>query len=92
DLSPWTGTQNSMNIDGVDYEWLRVIAQAYLAIRSKQQANELFGNMLLHRLTRLAEHYERQSKNFMSEDIRGPMMARAAEAMRDVIKDTEKGQ
>ena len=47
-----------------------------------------FGQLLWTRLERLAEHYERQSGNFMPMDIRGPMMAQAAETMRHVLNDT----
>jgi len=46
-----------------------------------------FGQMLFRRLTRLAEHYERMSVLFMSNDIRGPMMADAAKDMRLVVSD-----
>ena len=46
-----------------------------------------FGELLWRQLTRVAEHYERQSDNFMPQDIRGPMMFQAAETMRQVLKD-----
>ena len=46
-----------------------------------------FGELVWRRLLRFAEHYERQSKNFMSDDIRGPMMAQAAKDMRFVLSD-----
>jgi len=49
-----------------------------------------FGEMLWRRLNRVADHYERQSSNFMPEDIRGPMMAEAAKSMRHVLSDTKK--
>ena len=49
-----------------------------------------FGEMLWRRLTRMAEHYEKQSGNFMPEDIRGPMMAQAAKDMQYVLTDTDK--
>jgi hypothetical protein len=48
----------------------------------------VFGEKLWRRLARMAEHYERQSGNFMEWDIRGPMMAKAAEDMRHVLDDT----
>lgn len=47
-----------------------------------------FGEMLYRRLSRMADHYQRQSGNFMPNDIRGPMMAKAAEDMRHVLNDT----
>ena len=46
-----------------------------------------FGELLWRRLTRVAEHYEHQSGNFMPHDVRGPMMSQAAETMRQVLKD-----
>lgn len=46
-----------------------------------------FCELLWRRLLRTAEHYERQSQNFMPEDIRGPMMKDAAKAMRFVLSD-----
>jgi hypothetical protein len=46
-----------------------------------------FGELVWRRLLRFAEHYERQSKNFMPDDIRGPMMAQAAKHMRFVLSD-----
>jgi hypothetical protein len=46
-----------------------------------------FGELVWRRLLRFAEHYERQSKNFMPDDIRGPMMAQAAKDMRFVLSD-----
>lgn len=46
-----------------------------------------FGELVWRRLLRLAEHYEKQSKNFMPDDIRGPMMAQAAKDMRFVLSD-----
>jgi hypothetical protein len=49
-----------------------------------------FGEMLWRRLARMADHYERQSVNFMPHDIRGPMMAHAASDMRHVLNDTRK--
>lgn len=47
-----------------------------------------FGEMLWRRLARMADHYERQSGNFMPNDIRGTMMAQASEDMRHVLNDT----
>ena len=38
----------------------------------------------------MAEHYEKQSGNFMPEDIRGPMMEQAAKDMRHVLTDSAK--
>jgi len=49
-----------------------------------------FSEMLWRRLTRMAEHYERQSQNFMPDDIRRSMMQRAAKDMRHVLEDTKK--
>ncbi len=49
-----------------------------------------FGELLWRRLTRMAEHYEKQSDNFMPEDIQGKLMAQAAEDMRHVLTDTAK--
>lgn len=49
-----------------------------------------FGEMLWRRLARMADHYERQSGNFMWLDIRGPMMAQAARDMRHVLDDTRR--
>ena len=46
-----------------------------------------FGELLWRRLRRLAEHYEKQSGNFMEWDSRGPMMAQAAKDMRFVLSD-----
>jgi hypothetical protein len=46
-----------------------------------------FGELVWRRLLRFAEHYERQSKDFMPDDIRGPMMAQAAKDMRFVLSD-----
>ena len=46
-----------------------------------------FGELLWRRLLCFAEHYERQSTNFMPDDIRGPMMAQAAKDMRFVLSD-----
>jgi hypothetical protein len=46
-----------------------------------------FGELLWRRLLRFAEHYERQSENFMPGDIRGPMMGQAAKDMRFVLSD-----
>jgi hypothetical protein len=47
-----------------------------------------FGELLWHRINRMAEHYDRQSGNFMPNDIRGPMMVKAATDMRHVLADT----
>lgn len=47
-----------------------------------------FGELVWRRLLKTAEHCERQSGNFMDGDIRGPMMAEAAERMRFVLSDT----
>lgn len=49
-----------------------------------------YGQLLHRRLTRMAEHYEKMSGNFMPEDIRGPMMAQAAKDMRHVLEDCSK--
>ena len=49
-----------------------------------------FGEMLWKRLYRMSDHYEKQSKQFVSGDIRGPMMAQAAEDMRHVLTDTDR--
>ena len=49
-----------------------------------------FGAMLWRRLAKMADHYERQSGNFMSSDIRGPMMSQAAKDMRHVLDDTQR--
>lgn len=46
-----------------------------------------FGELVWRRLLRMAEHYEKQSDNFMEWDIRGPMMAEAAKSMRFVLSD-----
>lgn len=46
-----------------------------------------FSSMIWSRLNRMADHYECMSRNFMPEDIRGPMMALAAKDMRHVLKD-----
>ncbi len=46
-----------------------------------------FAEMLWRRLSRMAEHYERQSGNFMDGDIRGPMIAQAAKDMQHVLRD-----
>lgn len=44
----------------------------------------------LYRLQRLAEHYERQSQNFMPGDIRANCMADAGKDMRHVLNDCAK--
>ena len=49
-----------------------------------------FGEMLWRRLARMADHHERQSGNFMPDDIRGPMMAQSAKDMRHVLEDTRR--
>ncbi len=49
-----------------------------------------FGEMLWRRLAKMADHYERQSDNFMPDDIRGPMMAQSAKDMRHVLDDTRR--
>jgi len=49
-----------------------------------------FGEMLWRRLAKMADHYERQSGNVMPNDIRGSMMAQAANDMRHVLSDTRK--
>lgn len=49
-----------------------------------------FGELLWRRLTRMAEHYERQSKNFMPGDIRACGMNDAAKDMRHVLADCAK--
>jgi hypothetical protein len=46
-----------------------------------------FGELVWRRLLRTAEHYERQSENFMPGDVRSPMMKDAAKAMRFVLSD-----
>ena len=46
-----------------------------------------FGELVWRRLLRTAEHYEKQSGNFMDWDTRGPMMAEAAKSMRFVLSD-----
>ena len=46
-----------------------------------------FGELLWNRLTRMAEHYERQSGNFMPEDVRSMGMRDAAKDMRLVLHD-----
>lgn len=47
-----------------------------------------FGELVWRRLVRVAEHYEKQSENFMEWDSRGPMMAQAAKDMRFVLSGT----
>jgi len=47
-----------------------------------------FGELVWRRLVRMAEHYERQSANFMPGDNRAGMMANAARDMRFVLSDT----
>ena len=49
-----------------------------------------FSEMLWRRLAKMADHYERQSVNFMPNDIRGPMMAQSANDMRHVLDDTRR--
>lgn len=44
---------------------------------------------ILKNLSKMADHYERQSGNFMPNDIRGAVMARAAADMRHVLNDTQ---
>lgn len=46
-----------------------------------------FGELLWRRLLRMAEHYEKQSGNFMPGDSRADMMAQAARDMRFVLSD-----
>lgn len=46
-----------------------------------------YAEMLWRRLSRMSEHYERQSANFMDGDIRGPMMACAAKDMKHVLRN-----
>lgn len=41
---------------------------------------------VVNEISRLAEHYERQSSNFMAGDIRGPMMKQAADDMNEAIE------
>lgn len=49
-----------------------------------------FAEMLHRRLKRMAEFYERQSKNFMPGDIRALVMREAAKDMFHVLRDTAK--
>lgn len=49
-----------------------------------------FGELLWRRLEKMADHYERQSGNFMPRDIRGPMMQHASDDMRHVLNNTAK--
>lgn len=49
----------------------------------------VFAEKLWRRLCRFAEHYERQSGNFMPGDIRANMMAQAASDMRHILNDTK---
>lgn len=50
----------------------------------------MFGTLLWRRLTRLSEHYEHQSGNFMPGDTRAVCMRIAAAGMRHVLIDTQK--
>lgn len=47
-----------------------------------------FGELVWNRLVRMAEHYERQSENFVAGDIRAKCMLDAARDMRFVLSDT----
>lgn len=47
-----------------------------------------FGELVWRRLVRMAEHYEKQSGNFMHGDSRADMMAQAARDMRFVLSDS----
>lgn len=46
----------------------------------------MFGELLWRRLEKLADHYERQSDNFMPGDIRAHCMSDAFKDMRDVLR------
>lgn len=47
-------------------------------------------SMIERRLSRLAEYYEKTSKNFMPGDYRADWMAQSARDMKNVILDTKK--